>query len=225
MSNNDISLRRKKVSRERKQKWVYKNTQTSRFDRLVKMCAVKLGTDATLELFGRLGRETGLKEYNSLIGHCIQRARDANDEEVSLEEIYKGCQLFKTMKELGFKIEEATYGQFLMYLIDLGMVQEFFFFRDLIKDENPDSLLRLAYYEMRLWIGVKNEAKIRELICSITDESAEDKYSFRGMLLELHFFFSCLNFVLFFSLFDTIFMCSSLVCFLLQSCYDFGCWW
>lgn len=153
------------------------------------MCAVKLGTDATLELFGRLGRETGLKEYNSLIGHCIQRARDANDEEVSLEEIYKGCQLFKTMKELGFKIEEATYGQFLMYLIDLGMVQEFFFFRDLIKDENPDSLLRLAYYEMRLWIGVKNEAKIRELICSITDESAEDKYSFQGMLLELHFFF------------------------------------
>ncbi|XP_022877504.1 pentatricopeptide repeat-containing protein At4g04790, mitochondrial-like isoform X1 [Olea europaea var. sylvestris] len=183
MSNNDISLRRKKVSRERKQKWVYKNTQTSRFDRLVKMCAVKLGTDATLELFGRLGRETGLKEYNSLIGHCIQRARDANDEEVSLEEIYKGCQLFKTMKELGFKIEEATYGQFLMYLIDLGMVQEFFFFRDLIKDENPDSLLRLAYYEMRLWIGVKNEAKIRELICSITDESAEDKYSFRENLL------------------------------------------
>ncbi|CAI9756968.1 unnamed protein product [Fraxinus pennsylvanica] len=183
MSNNDISLQRKNVSRERKQKWVYKNTQTSRFDRLVKMCAVKLGTDVTLEVFGRLGRETGLKEYNALIGHCIQQARDANDEDVSLEKIYKGYQLFKTMKELGFKIEEATYGQFLMYLIDFGMVQELFFFRDLIKDENPDSLPRLAYYEMRLWIGVNNEAKIRELIRSVMDDNAEDKYSFRENLL------------------------------------------
>lgn len=183
MSNNDILLRRKKVSRERKKKWVYKNTQTSRFFKLVEMCAVKLGTDATLKLFGRLGRETGLKEYNALIGHCIQKARNANDEEVSLEEIYKGYQLFKTMKELGLKIEEATYGQFLMYLIDFGMVQELFFFRDLIKDENPDSLPRLAYYEMQLWIGVKNEAKIRELIRSAVDDNAEDKYSFRENLL------------------------------------------
>ncbi|KAL2476241.1 Pentatricopeptide repeat-containing protein [Abeliophyllum distichum] len=183
MSNNDISLRRKKISRERKQKWVFKNTQTSRFDRLVKMCATKLGTDATLELFGRLGRETGLKEYNALISLCIQKARDANDEEVSLEQIYKGYQLFKTMKEMGFKIVESTYAQFLTYLIDFGMVEEFCFFCDLIKDENPDSLPRLAYYEMRLWISVNNEAKIQELLRSAVADNAEDKYSFQENLL------------------------------------------
>ncbi|KAL0320763.1 UNVERIFIED_CONTAM: Pentatricopeptide repeat-containing protein, mitochondrial [Sesamum radiatum] len=152
MSNINISLRRKEVSRERKQKWVFKNAQSSRFGRLVKMCARKLGPDATIEVFGKLGKETGVKEYNALIKVCIETARDTTDEDVSLEQIYKAYQILKLVRENGFKIEEETYGQFLMYLIDFGMVEEFFFFHELIKHENPDSLPRLAYYEMLLWI-------------------------------------------------------------------------
>ncbi|KAL0311054.1 UNVERIFIED_CONTAM: Pentatricopeptide repeat-containing protein, mitochondrial [Sesamum angustifolium] len=140
MSNINISLRRKEVSRERKQKWVFKNAQTSRFGRLVKMCARKLGPDATIEVFGKLGKETGMKEYNALI-------------------------------------------KFLMYLIDFGMVEEFFFFHELIKHENPDSLPRLAYYEMLLWIRVNNEEKIQEHCHSIVADDAVEKSYLRECLL------------------------------------------
>ncbi|KZV27248.1 pentatricopeptide repeat-containing protein mitochondrial-like [Dorcoceras hygrometricum] len=182
LSNNNISIRRKEVSRWRKQKWVFKNTQTSRFGQLVKMCGAKLGADATLDIFGRLGRETGVKEYKALIRVCIDKARDATDEEVSLEQIYKAHQIFKSARETGFKIEEEMYGQFLMYLIDFGMVEEFLFFLDFIKNEDPDTLSRLYYYEMLLWVRVNNEVKIEELCHAVMDDS-EDKYSFRENLL------------------------------------------
>ncbi|XP_073273049.1 pentatricopeptide repeat-containing protein At4g04790, mitochondrial-like isoform X1 [Primulina huaijiensis] len=183
LSNNNISFRRKEVSRGRKQKWVFKNTQTCRFGRLVKMCGAKLGPDATLDIFGRLGRETGLKEYNALIRICIEKARDATDEEVSLEQIYKAHQIFKSVRETGFKIEEEMYGQFLMYLVDFGMVEEFFFFLDLIKDENPETLSRLSYYEMLLWIRVNNEVKIQELCRAFVEDNFEDKFYFRENIL------------------------------------------
>ncbi|KAK4420731.1 Pentatricopeptide repeat-containing protein, mitochondrial [Sesamum alatum] len=183
MSNINISLRRKEVSRERKQKWVFKNAQTSRFGRLVKMCAKKLGPDATIEVFGKLGRETGLKEYNALIKVFIETARGTTDEDVSLEQIYKAYQILRLVRENGFKIEEETYGQFLMYLIDFGMVEEFFFFHELIKHENPDSLPRLAYYEMLLWIRVNNEEKIQEHCRSIVADDAEEKSELRECLL------------------------------------------
>ncbi|KAI3466212.1 hypothetical protein Pfo_022875 [Paulownia fortunei] len=183
MSNNSISLLRKEVSRVRKQKWVYKNTQTNRFGRLVKMCGMKLGPDTAIQVFGRLGKETGLKEYNALIKICIEKARDSTDEDVSVEQIYKAYQIFKLVRETGFKIEEETYGQFLMYLIDFGMVEEFFFFHELIKDENPDSLPRLAYYEMLLWIRVNDEVKIQELCRSVVADDAEEKYYLRECLL------------------------------------------
>ncbi|KAK4386993.1 Pentatricopeptide repeat-containing protein, mitochondrial [Sesamum angolense] len=183
MSNINISLRRKEVSRERKQKWVFKNAQTSRFGRLVKMCARKLGPDATIEVFGKLGKETGMKEYNALIKVCIETARNTTDEDVSVEQIYKAYQILKLVKENGFKIEEETYGQFLMYLIDFGMVEEFFFFHELIKHENPDSLPRLAYYEMLLWIRVNNEEKIQEHCHSIVADDAVEKSYLRECLL------------------------------------------
>ncbi|KAL2247590.1 UNVERIFIED_CONTAM: Pentatricopeptide repeat-containing protein, mitochondrial [Sesamum indicum] len=197
MSNINISLRRKEVSRERKQKWVFKNAQTSRFGRLVKMCARKLGPDATIEVFGKLGRETGLKEYNALIKVCIETARDTTDEDVSLEQIYKAYQILKLVRENGFNIEEETYGQFLMYLIDFGMVEEFFFFHELIKHENPDSLPRLAYYEMLLWIRVNNEEKIQEHCHSIVADDAEEKSYLRGIFFTSPFFTCFLCFATF----------------------------
>ncbi|XP_010240953.1 PREDICTED: pentatricopeptide repeat-containing protein At4g04790, mitochondrial-like [Nelumbo nucifera] len=173
MSPTSILQRRKDISRERKQKWIFKNTQTHRFQKLVKMCAQKLGTEATLEVFGKLGRETGVKEYNALIGLCIEKARNSKDEEVSIDQIHKTFQLFKSMREQGFHIEEQTYGPLLMYLIDMEMIQEFQFFSEIVKEEGPTSFPRLGYYEMLLWIKVDNKQKIQELC-----DAVGDRYSF-----------------------------------------------
>ncbi|CAL5392983.1 unnamed protein product [Camellia sinensis] len=183
MSHNNISLRRKEVSRDRKQKWIFKSGQTHRFDRLVRMCAQKLGADATIKVFGRLGRETGVKEYNALIGLCIEEARKTEDEEVSLQQISKAYKLFKSMKQLGFQLEDETYGPFLMFLIDMEMVQEFVYFCEAIYQENPNSLSRLAYYEMMLWIRVNNEDKITELCDYILTNDDGDKPNFKESYL------------------------------------------
>ncbi|KAL4273268.1 hypothetical protein GQ457_13G002560 [Hibiscus cannabinus] len=174
-SNNNISLKRKELSRERKQKWVYKKTQVGRFNRLIKMCGDKLGTKATMEVFDKLGRETGLKEYNALIAVCLEKARTSNDEDDALEHMSEAFRTFKKMRERGFQVEEGTYGPFLMYFIDMGMVEEFFFFCGPIKEGNPSSVARLGYYEMLLWIGVNNEEKIQEICNSISagDEEAD----------------------------------------------------
>ncbi|KAF5948787.1 hypothetical protein HYC85_014744 [Camellia sinensis] len=116
MSHNYISLHREEVSRDRKQKWVFQNTQNHGFDRQVRMCAQTLGADATIHVFGKLGRETRVKEYNALIGLCIEKARITEDEQVSLQQIYKAYQLFL---EQGFRLEEETFGPFLIFLIDM----------------------------------------------------------------------------------------------------------
>lgn len=93
LSNDSISLMRKEVSQDRKQKWVFKSSLTFRCKRLVKMRATKLGSDWAVDLFRRLGRENGLKEFNALIKICIEKARETTDEEVSLQQIYKAYQL------------------------------------------------------------------------------------------------------------------------------------
>ncbi|GMH05708.1 hypothetical protein Nepgr_007548 [Nepenthes gracilis] len=173
LCHNGTSLRRKEISRRRKQKWIFKNTQKNWFGWLVTMCAEKLGADATIQVFGKLGRETGLKEYNALIRLCIETAKKSDDEEVSLQQIYKAYQLFKSMKEQGFQIEDETYGPFLMYLIDMHMIEEFYFFLEIIKDENPSSYTRLGYYELLLWIEVDNEDKVHELLDQITAVDGE----------------------------------------------------
>ncbi|KAK6132956.1 hypothetical protein DH2020_033247 [Rehmannia glutinosa] len=113
----------------------------------------------------------------------FSRGEDTTDEDVSVEQIYKAYRIFKMVRETGFKIEEETYGQFLMYLIDCGMIEEFFFFHELIRDENHDSLPRLAYYEMLLWVRVNNQEKIQELCRSVVADDAEDKSYLRECLL------------------------------------------
>lgn len=181
MSVISTSQRRKEVSRERKGKWTLKNTQAHRFEKLVRMTAQKLGTEATLEIFGKLKRETGIKEYNALIKLCVEKARESNDEEVSLDHIHKAFQLFESMREQGFPLEEETYGPFLVYLIDMGMIQEFHFISKFIKDENQASFSRLAYYEMLLWIAVKNEEKVQELCNSVELDSSSHSLTLAGI--------------------------------------------
>lgn len=179
LSHNHISLHRKEVSRERKQKWVYKSSQGNRFNRLISMCGQKLGTQTTIQVFGKLGRETGVKEYNALIGLCVQRVRRSDDEDAALEQIHMAFRLFESMREQGFQIEEDTYGQFLLYLIEMGMEQEFHFFCGVIGKDNPRSLPRLGYYEMLLWIGVNNEEKIQELCKYIAVDNGGDNSTLR----------------------------------------------
>ncbi|CAA0813936.1 Pentatricopeptide repeat-containing protein -mitochondrial [Striga hermonthica] len=183
MTNDNILLQRKNVTGVRNHRWVYKNTHCSRFTKLVNMCGTMLGSEATIEIFGRLGTKTGLNEYNALIRICMEKARSTNDEDVSLEQIYKAYQIFKLVTERGFKIKEEMYGQLLMYLVDYGMVEEFFFFHEIIRDKSPDSLPRLAYYEMLLWMRVKNEEKIQELLGSVMASEAEEKSLFQESLL------------------------------------------
>ncbi|KAJ0984463.1 hypothetical protein J5N97_002819 [Dioscorea zingiberensis] len=162
-SQSQSSQRRKEVSRERKQRYIFKNTESRRFTKLMRMCANKLGTETTLEVFGKLGRETGVREYNALIKVCIGNARHSNAEEDSLDHIDKAYQLILSMRERGFQIDEDSYGPILMYMIDMGLTQEFQFFSKLIKDESPGSFCRIGYYEMLLLIRVGYEDKIQEL--------------------------------------------------------------
>ena len=183
LSNHCASEWRKEISHVKKQKWVFKDGQDPGYQRLVKMCATKLGSDQTVALFGKLGRENGLDELNMLIKICIQTARETTDEDVSLREIYKAYQLFLRVRESGFRIEEKTYGQFLMYLIDFEMSDEFFFFHELIREDNPNSLPRLTYYEMLLRVRVDDVYTLQQLCLSIATERDENYYR-RGKLLQ-----------------------------------------
>lgn len=192
-SNHSIILRRRGISRERKQKWILKNSQNNRFSKIVKNCAEKLGTDVTLEVFGKLGRETGVKEYNALIAICLKEAKASNDLEVVLEQIGKVYQLFKLMKEQGFQLEDETYGPVLTYLINMDMMEEFNFFREAVKDGNPGSKSRLGYYEMLFYVKVNDEEKVQELCYRATVDDGVDKYSLQGTAycLWIHKFLCC----------------------------------
>jgi hypothetical protein len=180
---NNIGIQRKEISYERKQKWIFKNSQVYRFDRLVDTCAFKLGTDATMDVFGMLGRETGLKEFNALMKMCIEQCRETDDENVAKEQISEVLELFISMKEQGFPIEEETYGPFLMLLIDKGLVEEFYFFYGFIKDTNPREIARLGYYDLRFYIRVNDEKKIQELCNCICTDYGDENISLRGMYL------------------------------------------
>ena len=68
-----------------------------------------------------------------------------------------------------------------MFLIDMEVVQEFVYFCEAIYEENLNSLLRLAYYEMMLWIRVNNEDKITELCDYIATNDDCDKPNFKGL--------------------------------------------
>lgn len=177
-------MRQKEVSRERKKKWIFKSTQENRFERVVKQSANKLGPDAMVEVFDKLGKETSKKDYNALVGVCIDRARATDDEDVAYQELSKAFNLFRTMRDQGHQLQEQTYRPVLVYLIDMGMVEGFQFFSDMIKTENPDSLSRLGYYEMLLWLRVNSEEKVRDLCNSIAVNIGEDTSGLRGRQIQ-----------------------------------------
>nr|GLL22596.1 pentatricopeptide repeat-containing protein At4g04790, mitochondrial-like [Ipomoea trifida] len=179
ISYDNVSLYRKEVSRERKRKWTYKSSRKARLDCLTNLCAKQMGTDATILVLGKLGRETGLKEYNAIISLSVEKARKMDTVEESLEQLSNAYKYLQAIKERGFQLEEETYGPVLMFFIDFSMVPEFHFFCELIRDGNAGSLPKLAYYEMLLWIKTDNQDKIEELLYSLALYDGEDKYAFQ----------------------------------------------
>ncbi|GJM90130.1 hypothetical protein PR202_ga06380 [Eleusine coracana subsp. coracana] len=84
---------RREVSREKKKQYIFKNTESRRFTKLMQICAKKLGAESTLEFFGKLGRDTGVKEFNALIRACLSKARDCSDIDSAIEHIYRAYNL------------------------------------------------------------------------------------------------------------------------------------
>lgn len=180
MPHSTVSLKRKQFSREKKRNCVFESGQSNRFGKLIVYYADKLGVEAMLKLFCTLGRELGAKDYNVLIGVCIDKARETEDEGVAIEEMAKVFHILKSMRERGFQLEEETYCRLLLYVIEMGMVEEFQFFIDFIKDNNPSSLSRLGYYEMMLWLRVNHEEKIQDVCAFIANNDAAATSELRG---------------------------------------------
>lgn len=163
LSHHNLSLRRKEIVQDRKLTWSFSTCQGGRFNRMVNMCAKKVGIEAASDIFGKLGVPKGAAEYDAILKVCVETARLDNTETVIIEQLNKAFMYFKSMKEHSFKLEEDIYGPFVSYLIEMDMVEEFYFFSDIIKDVNPSTSPRLGYYEMLLWITVDDKEKVRDL--------------------------------------------------------------
>ncbi|KAE8779586.1 pentatricopeptide repeat-containing protein [Hordeum vulgare] len=174
--SNAMMHLRKEVAREKKKRYIFKNTESRRFTRLMRMCADKLGMESALEFFGRLGRDTGPKEFNALARVCLEKARACGEIDSAVEHIFRAYRLFEMMKDRGFQIEEDSYGPFLLYLMDVEMLEEFEMFSAFFRDANPRSCSRIPYYEMLLLIRAQDEESIRELCRSVEDCSEEADY-------------------------------------------------
>lgn len=189
--NSSTPLRRKELSQDRKNKWIFKNTQKLRFDKLVNLCSDKVGSGSTFDVLYKLGRGTGLKEYNAFIKTCLETARNCNDEKVQMEHILQAYRLLRLMKERGFPIEEEAFGPFLMLLIDMHMDDQFLILLEIIKDEDPSLHPRLGYYEMHFWIEMNNEEKVHEFCQRISSGESEMGSLLHGEHLCLIFSLRC----------------------------------
>lgn len=180
-----LSLRQKEVSRERKQKWIFKCTQDRRFQQLIKTCTQKIGAEAAMTVFQKLGRETGIKEYKALIDVCIQNAKDAHDDDVALQEVYRAYHLLGTMKEQGLGLDEATYGPLLRYMVEMGMENGFYLISELVNGNSAKSTLKFSYYEMLLYVRISNDGKIRQLCDEAITSDEKEKHDVIGMWILL----------------------------------------
>ncbi|AQK68194.1 pentatricopeptide repeat-containing protein At4g04790, mitochondrial [Zea mays] len=175
-SRDPLMLWRREVAREKKKHYIFKNVESHHYTNLMRICANKLGMESTIEFLGNLGRETGVKEFNSMIKVCLGKAKACRDIDSAVEYIYRAYHLFNTMKDKGFTIEKDIYDPFLLYLMDTGMFEEFEVFSAFFKEANPKSFSRIAYYEMLLCIRVQDEEKIQELCHSVEDYDEKVHY-------------------------------------------------
>ncbi|CAN7071100.1 unnamed protein product, partial [Brassica oleracea var. botrytis] len=164
------STKKQHVARGRLQFETFKKNQSQLMKKLSKGCARKLGQETTFEVFFKMGKEAGEREYNARIQLCVENARRSNDAEYVLDQVGKAIEYLKEMRQGGFSIKEGTYGPLFRYLVDMEMVEEFQIFKEFIREASPESVERLVYYEMLLWIQVNDEEKIHE-ICNTVDDS------------------------------------------------------
>lgn len=190
---SNIALRRKEASREKKRTCIFNTNQDQRFRRIIESCGKILGTEATLELFDKVERKPGVTGYNALVKICIGKAREAENKDIAIEEMGKVFHLFELMREQGLELEEQTYHPLLMYAIDMSMVEEFQFFCQDIKDENPNSTAGLGYYEMLMWLKVNDEEKIQGLCDYIAENDGEETFDLRGTWIFYLFIFACIS--------------------------------
>jgi hypothetical protein len=184
LSKDPLMHWRREVATEKKKHYIFKNTESRRFTKLMQMCDEKLGAESTLEFFGKLGRDTGAKEFNAMIRTCLRKARGCTDIDSAVEHIYRAYNLVETMRDKGLRIEEDSYGPFLLYLVEVEMSEEFEMFRTFFKEANPQSYSRIAYYEMLHCIRVQDEGKIQELCHSVENHNEEAHYDIAGKQLE-----------------------------------------
>ncbi|RID78373.1 hypothetical protein BRARA_A01211 [Brassica rapa] len=163
------STKKQHVARGRLQFETFKKNQSQLMKKLSKGCARKLGQETTFEVLFKMGKEAGEREYNARIQVCVENARRSNDAEYVLDQVGKAIEYLKEMRQGGFSIKEGTYGPFFRYLVDMEMVEEFQIFKEFIREASPESVERLVYYEMLLWIQVNDEEKIHEL-CNTVDD-------------------------------------------------------
>lgn len=190
-----LSPKTKHVSRGRMQSDNYKKKQSEIMNKLAKGCAWKLGTETMFDVLAKMGKEAGEKEYNTMAKVCIERARRSNDVEYSLDQIGKATEFLKEMRQLGYSIEEGAYGPLFKYLVDREMVKDFQVLKDFIREANPESLEKLVYYEMLLWIQVNDEGKINEIF-NTNHDSGISLSTLQGTPYTLH--------ILLYSLFRTL---------------------
>lgn len=175
------STKKQHMARGRLQFETFKKNQSQLMKKLSKGCARKLGQETTFEVLFKMGKEAGEREYNARIQVCVENARRSNDAEYVLDQVGKAIEYLKEMRQGGFSIKEGTYGPFFRYLVDMEMVEEFQIFKEFIREASPESVERLVYYEMLLWIQVNDEEKIHELCNTVDDGGRISLSTLQGM--------------------------------------------
>jgi len=129
------------------------------------------------------GSSIGFTGFNRLVKLLIEKARSTRDKFILQEQLNLIRHLLQSMPVVfRFQLEEETYGPLLKYIIDLGAVDEFKMFSKLIKDHNHNSISRLGYYDMLMWIRVNDEAMIGDACEYIKRGDTEE---LRGRLINL----------------------------------------
>ncbi|RHN44094.1 putative pentatricopeptide [Medicago truncatula] len=170
--HDDASMRQEELTIERKRSWISRedtidHDEQKRFQFLLE----NLGLTTLVRMIHLHGPSIGFTGFNRLVKLLIEKARSTGDKCILLEQLNLIRHLLQSMPVVfRFQLEEETYGPLLKYIIDMGAVDEFKMFSKLIKDHNHNSISRLGYYDMLMWIRVNDEEMIRDACEYITIE-------------------------------------------------------
>ncbi|EOA34373.1 hypothetical protein CARUB_v10021897mg [Capsella rubella] len=160
-------------------------------------CALEIGAETSgraLHTLNSLGFPEVFEECKKAILLNIENAKRSEDEEYAVEQIAKAFELVAAMTREGFLVEEGVYGPLLNLLIDMKMEEEFYRIFDMIRDgqwidHSSPEFTRFGYYELVLWIQLKDEEKI-EGVCSMIIKSFKEHCSGKRCLLTESYMFA-----------------------------------